>query len=439
MDSGRPCKGCNWEAICFAGYHDAPKDAWQTKSRRAAGAAAVRVWLAQEKAALADVAAALAAAGVDVAGLGLVPPQEPAPPQPDYARLTLKGNGMAQDSFSLAVEAAARFLGKRPDYETICCLSTHAFAPAIDKGEDCTAWWHVQGWLADRCMPLVAGRIGLKARRLELPPARGGRQGPDAAAVRQRAWARIVREAMARGEVVLVTGGWQAKQAGRFVPWCWCGILTRADDDGTILGACLNGRKDNRIAGLDGGAWALSAAEPAIKWHEADLAMLTAAVARIRGSAKPFVEAKRAVYGLKAMDLWIARMRQKPFCVPCARAAPDRAWTCAHDNGNTMMNAAKVAASYLRKRKGPFGKQAETHVEAAAGHYERIARLLEPAVTGRGGPHYRRIIGNLAAQIVHAKLLEEVKAELAAAADEMEKALAAKGVKPAKPPAKPRR
>ena len=61
--------------------------------------------------------------------------------KPDYSKLALQGNGHEQDSFSLAVQAAARMLGKDVDYETVAALSGNVFAPCICTGESCKAWW----------------------------------------------------------------------------------------------------------------------------------------------------------------------------------------------------------------------------------------------------------------------------------------------------------
>ncbi len=48
---------------------------------------------------------------------------------PDYARLALRGDGMKQDSTSLAIVAAARLLGGEADYATVCCLTSNASLP----------------------------------------------------------------------------------------------------------------------------------------------------------------------------------------------------------------------------------------------------------------------------------------------------------------------
>ena len=355
---------------------------------------------------------------------------------PDYSKLDYKGNGHTQDSFSLAVQAAARLLGKRPDYEMIYCLSSNAFSPAIDLGEDCTAWWHVEGSMGDRAMGTVAARIGLRAERLRFPPHNLSPEDPEEvfdrkALEHRKACAKLLRENLDTGAVVLTGGGWRVGGGGGFAPWGWWGIVTKAGEDGDLRGACL-GAHPGRATGfrdrpLDylGHTWALFADKPALTPHAADLKMLEQAVARIRGKGG-FTADERATYGVDAMDAWVAKMKQTPFCVPCHKAAPDRVWTCAINNGQTTIAASKAAASYLRKRVGTFPAAARPHLEATAKHYDKIVELLRPAVTGEDGEHYRTSIGDLGKQKAHAEnVLKPVKAELAAAADAMAKALAA--------------
>ena len=345
--------------------------------------------------------------------------------KPDYSKLALRGNGHTQDSFSLAVQAAAGLLGRDADYETIYCLSSNAFAPAIDTAEDCTAWWHVNAALGDRCMQTVARRLGLAARRLPIPELAGHWSDADAVARQRRAGVEVLKEAMDRGEVIVTLGGWQARQDDRFVPWCWAGVLTEVNYDGTIRGACLNGRQDDLLYLVPSETWALSAADVTLTEQEAGQAALTQAVARIRGDTEPFLRGDWYVYGMKAMDAWIEKMEQTPFCVPCFESAPDRVWTCAINNAQTTTAGAKAAALHLRERLDTFPEAAHSHLEAAATHYDRIAEVLGPALTGEGGEHYRDFIGDLEKQKAHADVLRRVKAELAAAADEMERALAA--------------
>ena len=87
----------------------------------------------------------------------------------------------------------------------------------------------------------------------------------EAWAAYQQACAAVARDALERGEVVLTPGGWAARQEHGFVPWCYAGIVTQVKDDGTVLGACLNGRQDNVSHHLvPGGTFGLSAAEPTL-------------------------------------------------------------------------------------------------------------------------------------------------------------------------------
>ena len=346
----------------------------------------------------------------------------------DYSTLELTGNGHAQDSLSLALQAAARLLRMDADYEMIYCLLSNAFSPAIDTGEDCTAWWHVQGWLGHGAMDTACACIGVDARPLPVCEFEGDWKSEEDRTRHLQGVARTVQDGLAGGEVILVSGGWRARQNDRFVPWCWAGVITEVRPDGAILGACLNGMRDNALDNVPRGeAWLLSACEQTATQEEADTAMLRQATARIRGE-RQFARTERSVYGLGAMDVWIEKMEQVPFCQPCFESAPDRVWTCAHNNGDTAMNGARTAASYLRRRASTFPETAGPGVEAAAGHYERIAQLLRPAVTGEGGEHYREFIGDAGRQRDYAEgVLGPVREGLIMAAGEMEGAVAAAG------------
>ncbi len=68
----------------------------------------------------------------------------------DYTQLKYDGNGYKQNTFSLVFQAAADLLGKKADYETLYCLSGNAFAPVVDTGENCAAWWYVKGRQQDK-------------------------------------------------------------------------------------------------------------------------------------------------------------------------------------------------------------------------------------------------------------------------------------------------
>ena len=342
---------------------------------------------------------------------------------PDYAALRLQGDGMAQDSVSLSVAAAAKLLGRDADYLPVFCRSTNAFAPAIDPGEPCTSWWHVASWLGTHAMRPLAKSLGLAARKLRLPICES--MDPDVLQAHRKGVAAVFRKEMLAGRVVIIQREWETNGPHGFVPWAWAGIITQADpNDGTLRGACLNGHQDNRVSFVSG-AWALSAAPAATPPLDADVEMLRLAVARIRGES-PFRAFKRGVFGLQAMDLWIKQMSEVPgFCAECQQRS-QKGWTDARDNAVRMDASARVVAMYLRQRAPSFPAAARPCLEATAKHYDRIQALLRPALTGEGGETLAQFVGDLEKQRAHAvQVLTPIRAELAAAAGSMEEALAA--------------
>lgn len=353
----------------------------------------------------------------------------PAPAAPvDYSRVSLKGNGHAQDHFSLSVQAAARLLGRELDYETLYVLSTNCFAPCLDPGENCTAWW-ATGTGRDSSIDLVGRRLGLAFRRLPRPDGKGAPAMPaEGPALSQ--WLReyygkpavaAIREAQAAGEIVLTDREWPVKGPHGFYPWCWWGIITEARDDGTVLGAGLNGFTDNPLDGV-GDMLAVSLEEPGMSLAEADFEVLCRAVSRVRGDVAPYLPGKRTLYGVAAVDRWIERMDQVPFCEACG----DRSQGCAADTARPTYEGARVAARFLRACPRSFPAASHPHLAAAATCYERVAALLEPALTGKGPGSYQAFIGDLASQQAHVReVLRPLRTQLRRAADEMSAALLA--------------
>ncbi len=348
-------------------------------------------------------------------------------PKPDYSKLTLhQSDHHPDDSFSLTMQAAARLFGKDVDYETVYALSTNAFAPDVRPDEECRSTWRFRG--RGQCLDLVAARLGLAVRPIGGFTSRryGDRSIPGAERLRRAAAA--VRPALERGEVVITDSGWSREF------WLW-GIVREVQDDGTMIGATPNGLKDNTFDHACS-FWALIPTEPTLSEHEADVLMLRRAVSRIRADDDPFLPESLAcglpaiggpavpgavVWGLPAMDLWIAQMEKPVY----QEDDPGSSEGNAHLTAYHTLHGAEVAAAYLRKQAPTFAAGARPHLEAAAGHYDRIANLLRPAVTGEEGQSYSEFMGDLAQQKAHAEnVLKPLKAELAAAADEMEKALA---------------
>jgi len=284
-------------------------------------------------------------------------------------------------------------------------------------------------------MDTVAAAVGLRVEKLPVHGYQGPDEpGPTAAYQKQRA--ATVRAALDSGAVVIADGGWEVQSEKGFAPWCWWGIITSANPgDRGLLGACLaadpgqaHGYVDRVVWPDD--SWAVYAAAPTLGADQARRQALQNAVARIR-AVGPFARTEEHVFGLQAVDAWIAKMDQVPFCGPCFKSAPDRVWSCALNNGQTTTAGATAAAAWLRKQTGAVAEQARPRLEAAAGHYDRIVALLRPAVTGQGGESYQQFINDLSKQKAHVEnVLKPVKAELAAAADEMAAALAAEDADP---------
>ena len=352
---------------------------------------------------------------------------------PDYSKLVLNGDHCQQDAFSLTVQAAARLLGTEADYETIYALSTNAFAPDIRADEPCRCSWCVQG--RERALDLVADYLGLSIRTLpwldhtKIPPS------PDTEPGQQEWFAEhyrkprvpLVREAISNGEVIITDREWKPNSAF----WCDWGIITSATDDGTILGATVDGN-NREILFLGGYARALSPGEKGLSEQEAAIAALRLAVERIRGSGRfaPNQEIRhrpKVVFGLDALDVWIESMSRVPFT---GDADPGSVSSKKHASCTAYPTSggAKTAASFLRSQAERLAAGARPHLEAAAARYDRIVELLHPALTGEGGETYEQFMGDLEKQRTHVEnVLEPVKAGLAAAADRLDDALAAIG------------
>jgi hypothetical protein len=345
---------------------------------------------------------------------------------PDLRRLELRGDGMTEDSVALALTAAARVLGATVvDPGRVGFLSGNAFAPVVDRGEDCTSWWHVDSRWGDRGLENAASALGLRAERVALPQ---GPDGADAEARRQRRLACVssFREAMAQGAVLLTLGGWEANTPHGFVPWGWAGIITEVRDDGTLLGACLNGRHDNPLR-LPGTVWALRCSAAPVPVFDAYREALRLGIARIRGEP-PFAAEGEACFGLPALDAMILQMRTVPgYCAGCQEHAK-KGWTDALDNARWLDAAARVSEAGLRAAADSLPEASRACLRTAASRYARVGGLLQPALAGQGAEPFSSFVGDLAKQQAFAEtVLRPICAELALAAADMETALLAEG------------
>jgi hypothetical protein len=343
----------------------------------------------------------------------------------DTAALTWKGNIHSQDSLGLALQAAATHYetGRDTGHATVFALLGNAFAMQICPDEPCTAWWHV-GAGRTQGIHRAACELGLQVRKLPDDPAKWQGDEQRVAVLTRRAG--LIAAEMAAGRLVLVEGGWDPRQAHGFVPWGAAGVITEIREDGTILGATLNGRSDN-IWKWPYPAWVVTEADtPPADPSARDRALLENAVARVRNSRAPDQAAdNRFLGGLAGMDLWIEKMKQVPFCPECGRDDPNRSWSCASDTARTMLAGSRAAAQYLRACRERFPEEAREHLDDARAHYRTIAELLTPAVRDKGEMNYRAFIGDVKKQAAHAEVLAEARAELAKAADALAAALEA--------------
>ena len=374
--------------------------AW-TPGMRHAQAAVLREMAGFDKQAVAELQLALKAEGVteDLPPVPAAAQETPGKAAPDYSKLALKGDENAKDSFSLTVQAVARVYGIDVDYETVYALSGSGFAPGIHPPEDCRQLqrMHDRGQGLD----IVAARLGLVLRPLEF-------------ADKSKPWTEI-REALARGDVVLTDRGW------RDALYTFWGVILDAPANGPvndIRGATLTGRTDHRLDHV-GRCWAVTLGKPTMTPEQADIAMLQRAVARIRGDKAPFLPGN-VVYGLKAMDLWIADMKKPSFQPGDPASSLGNAACCALYTSE----GARDVCSYLRRRLATFPEGSRPHIAAAADQYDLIWRTLKPFAVPTGG--YAGVIGDQARQKDHAdKVLLPCKEALAKAADHLEKALTA--------------
>ncbi|MEK7474893.1 MAG: hypothetical protein AAB152_04570 [Candidatus Coatesbacteria bacterium] len=331
-----------------------------------------------------------------------------------------------QDSFSLTILTASVMLGVEADYETVLALSTNGFAPDVRPDEECRADWMTRG--RGQCLDVVAARLGIRVRWVGAwAPRKYGVQA-DPAAGRKAAFE--IRHAFKRSEVVITDSGWTES----FALW---GIVTAATEDGRISGANPASRENalDHVCSL----WGLSRAEWTMTAAEADRIMFGRAAGRIRGDREPFLPGSLAcslpavgspavpgavVWGLRAMDAWIAQMGEPAFQEDDPGSSAGNAKACALG----FADGAAVTASYLRRRLPSYPAAAHPMVASLAARYERIAALLAPFAAGDEGGGYRAIMGDPAKQRDHIEVvLRPIRAELAAAADEADAAQDAVG------------
>jgi hypothetical protein len=237
---------------------------------------------------------------------------------------------------------------------------------------------------------------------------------------------------MDKGELLLSMGEWFNRDG---VAWTEWGFVTTANDNGTarrpdggMFGYASNGRGDNE-AGFIRDGYILGLSTPTVSEEDAEREILRRAVARVCGAGESRLGPgdRKIVFGLRAMDEWIKGMSDtKGFCALCyAKGGAAASWKSGPDVAIPTVEGSTFSAKWLRRLADKRPSPAADHLRAAASHYDRIVALFGPALQDNGPESYRSIIGDLDKQKAHAeKVLRPVKAELAAAGDDMEKALA---------------
>ena len=334
------------------------------------------------------------------------------------------GNWGRHESFSVVMVTAARILGIQTDYDTVQAISGNAFAPTIDPHEPsghCWTWSNGVKLQKAAELETVCQAIGMNVTPLKRTDDIEYQIGDFMVEA-----ASIVREALSDESVVISPGEWASPGPHGPVGWSRWGIVTEAGEDGTILGALLNGHNDNPIQKTcyGGEAWALQPAPATIQPEELLARTLTSALHRIRGDAEPFMRTDRHSSGLDAMEVWIKRMRTIPFNPQSAD--PESGESSIHAAINTAWptyDGARIVSAYLRNY--PSDPQVREMLSDVAECYEKIRELLHPALTGEGGETYDQFMDDLSKQEAHAdQVLQPVAAELAKAAQAIETILA---------------
>ena len=334
--------------------------------------------------------------------------------------IELNPDGHKFDSFSQIVKATEDLLGVEGQYDDICALSTIAFAPTIDLGESCTAWWNM---VKDPSINIVSEATGLQVDKLLIPKGQNPKWTDEQFIGHKKECASIIQDAIEEGKIIITDGGWSNPPDKPFAPWCFWGIITKADKNGDIIGICLNNRDDNEIKWL-GDCWTVSVGKTSSITLDANILMLQNALARIRSDREPYLPKSYLVYGIEAMDKWIEQMNKRPYCPDCFASAPDREWTCANSTAVPVYEGAKTVSAYLKKQIPEFPRKIQPELLSIIQHYDNITELLESALKPDAPSHYKEIIGNKEKQKMHAEtVLLPVKDEFVKAADAIEKAL----------------
>lgn len=350
-------------------------------------------------------------------------------PTPFVARMTradalkFKGNGMVDDSMSLAVVALANFYGRTTTYADAGGLLGSAFAPAVDLEEDCLSHACVNGAFAEPGLALACRALGFSLTQIPAPsPSDSARESTLQA----------IGEALDAGDAVLAGGGWRFSFAGLrgFVHWAWAGFVTDVEPDGTVVGACLNGQIDNPLEHLSGvhyvgRLWRISP-QPVTPQMLPHRAILQQALARLLNQPPYAGQHPTYRYGLSAMDEWMHKMAEVPgFCAPCHGRTPGAGRGDALTHAKRMARSSRTASDFLLHHLNEFPHHARPILQQAAQRYAAIAERLEHTINLQDTPDaYTAILGDLARQKDHVNaVLAPTRADLEAIASMLTQAL----------------
>jgi len=360
--------------------------------------------------------------------------QEPLPiPAMDFAGVVIRGNGCNDDTFSLVMDEVCTLLNRPVPYDLLVFLAGNGFAPAVRECEPSRHWWHVQNQAKN--LNLVAQTVGLSTRLLPkidcgtLPPYPEDNEARDQWFNEYYRLPSVpaIAQALARGDVVITDRDWDWRHYHN--GWVGWGILTEARADGTILGACLNGRRDNPMV-FPAQCFALSPAKPSLSPQETLRETLQRAVQRIRATGRftRSLPANPDFFGLTGVDRIIEEMRTVPgFCAECQEH--EDGWKCARENAILTVKGARVVAAVLHTRldeffPGTMPATARKPLQTAADCYTRITERLQSATANDGEGSYKAICPDLARQQAHVEeVLLPVKADLTKAVTAIERAL----------------
>ena len=277
-------------------------------------------------------------------------------------------------------------------------LSTEAFAPVAALWEDEMA--RVTCFGKGSALDLVGRFAGVSLSRVDCKTVRQGVISEPPAVVVQRA--------LAQGNQVLVDGwlpGW---------PSAW-GVARGIRDDSIIVSTIWG--KSEEIPTDIYSLWTISPGDVVTADTKRCILMdmLKLAARRIRGQNTQDGE---VLFGADAYVFLVHRFGQVPFCPNCAPRE------CGLPAVAPILNGARNIVAWLPTVMSEIPKSARMFVHRVIRRYSMIIQLLEPAFSN-GPTGLGVIMGDLARQCEHGRVLEHCKLQTLLAANDIDEALQA--------------